>query len=524
MRGVLRRIDPVTRRALAAIAVGAAIVPAVVGHDPAGAAPANADPNGILKYGYDLNNEFSNDFDPGTVLNGCSFEPLAFIYQSVTADAGNFAIMGGVARSWDVTNNSSTITFHLRPGMVFSNGAPVTAQAVEDSLNHIKQSPQRTSLSAIADMSIPDPETLVVDLNRPTAGDFLWALSFVDGMVMAPGTFDTASTQPVGAGPFVLAGYQQGSSILLKKNPRYWNSAAYPLGGVNFVQVSQGPEDVTALKSGAVDMTVVEPENVDSLKGDPNIGVVTTKSMDYITMQLRVDQGALADVKVRSALEYAVDRATLNRVVLSGLGEPAYQPWPSWSPGYNKALGNYDVYNPAKSKALLKAAGFPKGVSFTLVIPAGNATFSRTAALLQAQLASAGFTVNINQVPGSDLLTDFYLHRQGDATLTLQRSNGPDISNSFESLFEPTGFIAHYLGTINPTLTPLIQAANASLAGNVQGPLMQKVGKIVMEQGLVVPLVFEPSIIAYNKQRVGGKVIAPIGACRAELAGVYVKK
>lgn len=53
---------------------------------------------------------------------------------------------------------------------------------------------------------------------------------------------------------------------------------------------------------------------------------------------------------------------------------------------------------------------------------------------------------------------------------------------------------------------------------------MQQVGKIVMQQGLVVPLMFEPSIVAYNKQRVGGKVVAPIGICRAELAGLYIRK
>lgn len=520
----LGAVAPLIRRSVAVAAVATTVIPVAVGHGPAGAAASNVNPNGVLKYAYDMNNEFSDDFDPGTVVNGCSFEPLAFIYQAVTADAGNFAIMGGVAQSWQVTNNSSTITFHIRPGMVFSNGNPVTSSDVEASLAHIKQSPQRTSLSAIQTMTTPDPQTLVVNLNRPTAGDFLWALSFVDGMVMDPASIPNASTQPVGAGPFTLAGYQQGSSIQLTKNPRYWNSSAYPLGGLDFVNVTQGPEDVTALTSGAVDMSVVEPENVAALRGDPNIGLVIGKSLDYISMQLRVNQAPFTNAKVRAALEYAVDRSTLNRVILAGLGTPAYQPWPSWSAGYNKSLGNFDTYNPAKAKAMLKAAGFPHGVSFTMVIPAGNATFSRTAALLQAEVAAGGFKMSIDQIPASDLLVNFYLHKQGNSTLTLQRSNGPDISNSFESIFEPTGFDGQYLGTTNLTLTPLIQEANASLSPNVQGPKMQQVGKIVMTQGLVVPLMFEPSIIGYNKQRVGGKVIAPIGACRAELAGIYVKK
>ncbi|HVA08461.1 MAG TPA: hypothetical protein VNG12_17135, partial [Acidimicrobiales bacterium] len=65
----------------------------------AGAAPSNINPNGVLKYGFDLNNQFSNDFDPATGENDCSYTVLQNIYQSVTAP-GNFAISGGVAKSW----------------------------------------------------------------------------------------------------------------------------------------------------------------------------------------------------------------------------------------------------------------------------------------------------------------------------------------------------------------------------------------------------------------------------------------
>ena len=154
---------------------------------------------------------------------------------------------------------------------------------------------------------------------------------------------------------------------------------------------------------------------------------------------------------MRSALEYAVDRAALNKVVFDGLGEPAYQTVPSWSPGYSKSLGSSDAYNPAKAKAMLKAAGYPKGVKFNLIIPAGDATFARAAALLQAELASAGFTANLQQIPGADFLTDVYIKKQGDAVLSEQLSNGPDLTNSFEALFESSGFVANALGAVNPT-------------------------------------------------------------------------
>ncbi len=510
------------------VAVGAAaavFAPAVLTWPTTGAAsaaPSNINPNGVLKYGYDLNNEFSNSFDT-TGLNDCSYTTTANIFQSVTAP-GNFAISGGVAQSWTVSNNSSTITFHIRPGMVFSNGAPVTSQDVEASLTHTKTSALRSSLSAIDTMSTPDAETLVVNLSRPTAGDFLWAMTYIDGMVLPAANIPTAANQPVGAGPYTLKSYQQSSSIILAKNPKYWNAAAYPLGGVDYTQLTQGPQAATALTSGAVDMIQVEPENYPQLAADSNIGISITKSYDNMAIELRQNSGPFTNTNVRVALEYAVDRNALNKVVFNGLGEPAYQPVPSWSPGYSKSLGTSDSYNPAKSRALLKAAGYKNGVTFNLVIPAGDATFQRASALLQQELLVSGFKANIEQIPGADFLTDVYFKGQGDALLSELLTNGPDLSNSFEALFEPSGFPAQHLGSINLGLTPLIQESNSSLSPTVQGPLMQQIDKTVLSQGLVVPLVFMPSIIAYNKQKVGGKVVAPIGQCRSNLAGIYMKR
>ncbi len=490
---------------------------------PAAAAPSNADPNGVLKIGFDLNNEFSNDFAPATEQNDCSFTVTSNIYQSMGVP-GNSAVTGGVASSWTISNNGSTITYHIRPGLEFSNGQPVTSADVAASLNHTKTSPLRSSLFAISNIQTPDASTVVVNLSKPTAGDFLWASSYIDGQIYPSNAISTQSSQPVGSGPYVLKSYRQGSSIVLAKNPKYWDSKAYPLGGIDFTQVTQGPEAATALTSGAVDMIEVEPENYPQLKDDANVGISVTKSYDYMAMELRQNTGPFANEKVRSALEYAVDRAALNKVVFDGLGEAAYQPVPSWSPGYSKSLGVADPYSPSKAKSMLKAAGYPNGVKFTLIIPSGDATYARAAALLQQELASSGFTANLQQIPGADFLTDVYIKKQGDAVLTEELSNGPDLTNTFEALFESSGFVANALGSVNPQLTPLIVQANASLSPSLQGPLMQQIDKQVIQQGLLVPLVFMPSIVAYNKNRVGGNVVAPIGQCRSDLAGIYIKK
>jgi peptide/nickel transport system substrate-binding protein len=490
---------------------------------PAGASSSAANPNGVLRYGFDVNNEFDNDFAPATEENDCSYTVTSNIYQSLTVP-GNTGVTGGVAQSWTVSNGGSTITFHIRPGLEFSNGEAVTSTDVAASLNKTKTSPLRSSLFNISSIQTPDPSTVVVNLQKPTAGDFLWAASYVDGQIYPANAIATQSSQPVGAGPFVLKSYRQGASIDLVKNPKYWNSKDYPLGGIDFTQLTQGPEAATALTSGSVDMIEVEPENYPQLKSDSNIGISVTKSYDDMEIELRQNTGPFANEKVRAALEFAVDRAALNKVVFDGLGAPAYQPVPTWSPGYSKSLGTPDPYNPAKSKALLKAAGYPKGVKFTLIIPAGDATYARAAALLQNEMQAAGFNANLQQIPGADFLEDVYVKKQGDAVLSEQLTNGADLANQYESIFESSGFVANALGSVNAALTPLIEQANGSLSASLQGPLMQQIDKSVLQQGLIVPLVFMPSIVAYNKSRVGGKVVAPIGQCRSDLAGIYIKK
>jgi peptide/nickel transport system substrate-binding protein len=486
------------------------------------ATPSNDNTQGVLKYGFDINDEFTN-FDPGTSVNDCGYTVMSNIYQSVTAP-GQYAITGGVAQSWTVSNNSSTVTLHIRPNMVFSNGAPVTATDVMASLDNTKASPLRSSLSAIASMTPTNPDTLVIQLNRPTAGDFLWAMTYIDGMVYPASSIADAATKPIGAGPFTLKSYQPGSSIDLVKNPKYWDSAAYPLGAVDFVEVGTGPQAVSAITSGAVDMISLDPQQYTEVKHDPNIGTAITQSYDYTVLETRNNAAPFNNVGVRAALEYAINRAAINKVVYAGVGRPAYQPFPPNSPGYNKSVGNKYVYNPKKAKAMLAAAGFPHGVAYKLMVPSGDTTFQRLATIIQSEMGASGFKVTIQLIPGADLLEDVYLKKEGNALLSEDLTNGPDISNTFEALFEPSGFPAQNLGTEDTAVAPQVEAANASLSPSLQGPLMQKVGATVMAQGLETPIEFEPSIIAYNKSVVGGKVVAPIGQCRSDLAGIYVKK
>jgi len=178
----------------AAVALVAPLTQALVSGGTASASSSDVNPNGVLKIGFDLNNEFNNDFAPATEENDCSYTVTSNIYQSMTTP-GNTAIGGGVAQSWTVSNNSSTVTFQIRPGLEFSDGQPVTSADVAASLNTTKTSPLRSSLFNISSIETPNPSTVVVNLSKPTAGDFLWAMSYVDGQIYPANAIPTQSSR-----------------------------------------------------------------------------------------------------------------------------------------------------------------------------------------------------------------------------------------------------------------------------------------------------------------------------------------
>ena len=191
---------------------------------------------------------------------------------------------------------------------------------------------------------------------------------------------------------------------MLAKNPKYWDSKAYPLGGVDFTQVTQGPEAATALTSGAVDMIEVEPENYPQLKSDPNVGISVTKSYDYMDdraapehrtlrqragagrARVRRGPGRAEQGRVRRARRACLPAGA---VVVSGLLQVARRPATPTTPPRPRPCSR----RPASPRACLQ-----------LIIPSGDATYARAAASSSRSWRASGFTANIQQIPGADFL------------------------------------------------------------------------------------------------------------------------
>ncbi len=496
--------------------------PGTGGRVSAGGTP---DPNGVLRFGVDFSNVFTaNSFDPAGSFNSCDKIDQGLIYDTLTQLSPTGQLEPGLAQSWDFTPGGTSLTIHLRPNVTFSDGTPVDATAVKASILHVKSSPLRTSLSVIKDINIVDPLTLQLDLTLPTPADLLYAWNDLDGMVIAPSAISTAAAHPVGSGPYVLTSASN-SEIVLKKNPNYWNAAAYQPAEIDFISVGTGPPSVAALKAGSIDMTQFDAESLPVVKPDTTLGYNLRTSHEYLTIEFRLDTPPVNNLLVRQAINYAVDRNEINNVVLAGKGIVTDETFAPDQPiAYNASVANEYTYDPAKAKQLLAQAGFPNGITFSLVIPGGITLAEREAPLLQNEMAKAGITMKIVSVDPNQLLTSFYLHKENDA-IAIPYSAEEEYARELYDKYGALGYTSKLTGSVQGgEMENLMIQGQGTLDPVTLKPLAQRLAQLTTDKALEVPIAFMPQMLAWNLSKVGGNPNAGSDPCRPDFSGFFVKK
>jgi peptide/nickel transport system substrate-binding protein len=480
--------------------------------------------NAALRYGYDLSAQFTNTFAPAKSTGDCDQLPMQQIYgqlvgKDTTTDTLDPAL--GFSQSWDL--GPQRITLHLRPGLVFSNGEKLDASAVRTSLLNNKHNPQLTALTRIASVTAVDPLTVRIDLNQPEVQNVLYALANRDGMVVAPGHIADAGTNPVGAGPFRLSGYQQGARITLVPNPKFFAASQFHLAGVTFVQAAVGPPGVGALKAGDLDAVPFLLDSYASLSRDSRVGIASTPSGAYEQFQFRIAPGSpFAKLEVRQALEYAVDKQKLNAVVNDGLGVVTDQPFRKGAPGYAPSADGMYPYSPAKARQLLAAGGYPNGFTFTMVKPGGGIAFTDAEADTLVQMFRAvGVTAVEKPILGSDIGTQYYISRQGDA-FAAEVLADPLPGSLLSDAYGPNQFVAVYSGREDKQVDTLARASLSTTDAARSSELAGQAAVIVMQKAYEIPLAFTPQLLAYDKAHVTG-LRAPGNTCNApDFRGVSV--
>ena len=368
------------------------------------------------------------NFYPGINTTGTSFDATEQIYDNIVDfERGGTKIEPGLAEKWSVSKDGLEYTFNLRKGVKWhtnKNFTPSRDFNADDVLFMFERQWKEsdpwfkvtsTNHSYFNDMGLQkilksvekvDAYTVKITLNQPEA-PFLASLAmqfagvqskeYADAMMKA-GTPEKIDQEPIGTGPFVLVQYQKDALIRYKAFDKYWAGKAKiddlifaitPDASVRWAKLQKGECHV---------MPYPNPADLETMRKDPKVTVMEQPGLNVGYLAYNTTKKPFDDVRVRKALNMAIDKKGILSAVYLGTGIAAVNPIPPGQWSYNKALKD-DAYNPTEAKKLLAAAGYKDGFSTDLwAMPVSrpyNPNAKRIAELMQADLAKIGVKAEI---------------------------------------------------------------------------------------------------------------------------------
>ncbi|MGR3344475.1 MAG: ABC transporter substrate-binding protein, partial [Paracoccaceae bacterium] len=331
--------------------------------------------------------------DPTSAAAGAIDQVVyANIFEGLTRFASDGAIIAGLAKSWEISDDGLTYTFTLNSGVKFHDGTTMDAQDVKFSLDRARgedsANAQKALFAGIASVDVVDAGTVKITLSEPN-GSFLFNLAWGDAVIVAPESIDDIKTNPVGTGPFSFTNWVQGDRIEISKNPDYWGTPA-KLDSATFKFISDPTAAFAAVMAEDVDAfpAFPAPENLPQFDADPRFSVVIGSTEGETILSTNNKMPPFDNVKVREALAHAIDRQAIIDGAMFGYGTPIGTHFAPHNPAYLDLTGNSN-YDPDLARALLAEAGFPDGFTTTLKLPPPSYA-RRGGEIIAAQLADVG--------------------------------------------------------------------------------------------------------------------------------------
>lgn len=352
--------------------------------------------------------------------DGPAIQPVSQLYDQL------FELMPGktpgsqpvvepaLASAWSVSPDHLTYTFHIRDGVHFSNGQPLTGEDVAFSLQQAEAplSLTHTFTTAWKKVSLTGPMTVQLQLSRPqpplieTLDDY--AFGIVSKKAYQREGAKAFGLHPVGSGPFVLKSATPGfTTVDLARNPHYWRGGQPYLNEVIFKQVESDNARILAVRSGAATISQQIPyAQAASLRGLSEAKMLINPIWGASFNPINRGKSPFNEVDVRRALMYATPIQQIIRSVYKGLGTPANTLWGRLKYWDSKVpLYPYDL---AKARELLKHSSVPNGFSMTIGVSAGESEGELLASILQSSWAQIGVHANIQTLSSTTLYANFF--------------------------------------------------------------------------------------------------------------------
>ena len=346
------------------------------------------------------------------------------VYESLTIAAENGEVHANLAKSWDVSEDGLIYVFHLNDGVKYHDGSDFDAGDViysfnramaEDSVN-----PSKKILKSIESVTAIDPLTVEIKLKNKDAF-FLFNMSKGDSVIVAEESAANNTTTPVGTGPFKFDGWTRGDRLTLAKNPNHRDAAAVALDKVTFRFISDPAAATAAMMAEELDAFpgFPAPELLPQFEADPRFRVNVGSTEGEVILAMNNAKPPFDNIDVRRAIATAIDRSEIIDGAMYGRAVPIGSFYPPHGSAYVDLTGAYP-HDTAKAKAAFEAAGV-SGSTMTIRVPQFPYA-TRSAEIIQAQLAEAGIDTKVENVEWGFWIAEIYKKQNYDMTIIAHTS------------------------------------------------------------------------------------------------------
>jgi peptide/nickel transport system substrate-binding protein len=397
--------------------------------------------------------------DPHKTSGTLTFQTIKSVYDTLAEPDMSGKLVPALAEKWQVSEDALTWTFYLRKGVVFHNGDNLTAHDVKATFGRIMDkataSPKAKEFGAITAVEAPDDFTVILKLKEPSS-PLLATLASGWGAILPKSLIEAGhdfGNKPVGTGPFVLEKWVRDSQITLVKNDNYWIKGHPKLDQVNMHIIPERAVAVQGLVSGQIDVAyLIDKDDLPILEASQDVKIDKSMTALILVMSINCSNPVLQDVRVRQALNHAIDKQTVLDVAYGG-GKPIGT-FMDHDNAYYRDFAALYPYDPEKAKKLLAEAGVGPDTVFELFLPQNYEVHVKAGEMYQAMLTKVGLNVKIKLVDWSTWISDVY--RGGKYDLTVIGHTGK---------LDPDGTLGgygskgRYVKWVNPRAAELIDQA-----------------------------------------------------------------
>ncbi|MFH1134611.1 MAG: peptide-binding protein [Pseudomonadota bacterium] len=373
---------------------------------------------------------------PALVSDSASRDVTNLVYNGLVKVDENLNLVGDLAESWDVSPDGLALTFHLRKGVKWHDGAPFTARDALFTYQLMIDPRTKTAygedFKQARKAEIIDDHTFRVEYGRAFApGLSSWSMEIMPEHLLAGVDLDETplARRPVGTGPYRFKEWETGRKIVLEANPDYFAGPPYLQRTVIRIIPDQAAMFLE-LKSGGLDLTALTPtqyvEEANSPEFAKNFKKYRYLQSAYTYLGFNLLDPKFQDRRVRQAIALALDKEEIVKGVLLGLGAPANGPYKPGTWQYNPDVKPYP-FDQGRARELLAEAGWKEqdGVlardgqpfEFTIITNQGNRNREMTALIIQQRLRELGILVKIRTIEWAAFLKEFVDKKNFEAVI-----------------------------------------------------------------------------------------------------------